>query len=67
MELEINTEQYEAHHGKKPVHNKKGDWQFYVPCQYGRRAWLFMDMTYKAACQELTDKATAGGVFAVAP
>ena len=67
MELEISTEQYAAPHGKKPAYNKKGDWQFYVPRQYGRRAWLFVDMTYKAACQELTDKATAGGVFVVAP
>lgn len=67
MKLEINTEEYEAAHGKKPSPSKKGDWHFYVPPQYGRRAWLFVGVTYKAACQELTDKATAGGVFRLAP
>lgn len=67
MDLEINTDMYADMHGKKPSPNKRGDWHFYVPTQYGKRAWLFVDMTYKAACQELTDKATAGGVFRLAP
>jgi hypothetical protein len=67
MELIIDTTLYESHHGKKPTANKKGDWHFYVPAQYGKRAWLFVDVTFKAACQELTDRATAGGVFRLAP
>lgn len=66
-ELTINTEQYEAHHGKKPVHNQKGNWQFYVPATYGKRAWLFRDMTYKQACDQVREKASRGGLFRLAP
>lgn len=65
--VEIDTTQYEQHHGSKPAWNKKGDWFFYVPRTYGRRPWLFVDVTYKAACIELEGKATAGGTFRLAP
>lgn len=65
--VEIDTAEYEAHHGKAPVWNQKGNWHFYVPRQYGRRPWLFMDVSYKEACDELAGKAHSGGVFRLAP
>lgn len=66
-ELEINTELYEARHGKRPPYNKKADWHFYVPSQYGKRPWLFVDMTLAKAKKEIEQKAKNGGVFKLAP
>lgn len=66
-ELEIITDDYEAEHGKKPAHNKKGDWHFYVPSAYGKRAWLWLDVTYSQATKELKSRAHSGGTFRLAP
>lgn len=63
----INTVYYEQVHGKVPTWNKRADWTFQPPSQYGRKPWMWIDTPYKEATDELEDKASAGGEFYLLP
>lgn len=66
-ETTINTVYYEASHGKAPHANKRGDWLFAVPANYGRKPWLFVNVSYAAAKRELKERAEHGGEFYLLP
>ena len=52
----IDTKYYEAEHGGKPHHNKRGDWTFLTPRK--NRRWQFSELSYKDACDALTEQAS---------
>lgn len=66
-EITISTVYYEATHEGAPHPNNKGNWAFQPPANYGRRPWLFQDMSYAAAKRELAERATWGGEFYLLP
>jgi hypothetical protein len=75
VKTEIDTSEYEAAHGKKPVWNaapsassgQEGAWLFRVPRQYGKRDWRIVGLNYKEACDLVRERARVGGVFTLLP
>lgn len=65
--LTIITTYYEAVNGKVPAHNKKGDWTFQPPANYGKRPWRIYGVSYSAAKKSLKAKAGQGGEFILLP
>lgn len=55
MPVTIDTKYYEAKHGGKPHHNKRGDWTFLTPRKAQR--WQWIDTAFGAACKELEERA----------
>lgn len=47
--MKLNTSHYEAEHGKAPHHNQKGTWTIRTPRTFGRRLWVFEDMSWNEA------------------
>lgn len=66
-DFEIVTTYYEAVHEKEPAGNKRGDYVFQPPANYGKRPFEFVDMSYSAAKKELKRVAKWGGAFVLLP
>lgn len=66
-DFEIVTTYHEKVHGKAPAANKRGDYVFQPPANYGRRPFAFRDMSYAAAKKELRAVAKWGGAFVLLP
>jgi len=66
-EFKINTVYYDAVNEKPPYPNKKGDYTFQPPANYGRRPFVIRDVSYAAAKRELKKFAKHGGEFYLLP
>ena len=67
LEFTVNTIYYEGVHGKAPAHNKKDNWTFQPPANYGRKPLIIYNVSYSTAKKELDKVAAHGGEFVLLP